>query len=305
MKLENLKMHPFNTTLMGVVKGVLDYYGIETSNAMAFGGSGHAFLINIHEQICPSGPYCWNYDTFYKLVQNLGVEMTDLGFFHAGSSPDDKSRIEGRLKEYLDRGLPCSFCNMENQIIYGYEEGKFLLARPWPKPMEITPASLTMGAWEEFGKEVHVNFFVFKKLAKKDDATIIRDSLRYAVELFRNPAKHSQAYYGIGPRAYDNWAKAVEAGLGSSHGNWWNAQVWSECRAMAADYFSEIAARNQGESAARAQELSRDYKEIVGLLAKAGNREMAALEKASIIRELKSREETAIGKVEQFVRLSY
>jgi hypothetical protein len=303
MKIEHLRMYPFSTTLMGVLKGVLDYYGIKTSDALAFGGSGHAFLINIHEQICPSGPYCWNYDTFYELVQKLGVEMTDLGFFHAGSSPDEKSRVEGKLKEYLDGGLPCSFCNMENQVIYGYARDKFLLARPWPKPMEITPATLTMGAWEEFGKEVHVNFFVFKKLAKKDDATIIRDSLRYAVELFRNPEKHSQAHYGIGPRAYDNWARAVEAGHGSSHGNWWNATVWSECRKMASRYFLEISGKTKGDVRAQANELGRNYKQISELLEKIGSKEMAAAEKVRIVGELKQQELNAVRRIEEFLKV--
>ena len=55
----NLKMYPFETTLMGVLKGVADYFDIAVSDAWLFGGSGHAFLINIHEQLCPSGPYVW------------------------------------------------------------------------------------------------------------------------------------------------------------------------------------------------------------------------------------------------------
>ena len=46
---------------MGVVKGAMDYSGIKTSDARAFGGSGHAFLINVHRQLCPSGPHCWDY----------------------------------------------------------------------------------------------------------------------------------------------------------------------------------------------------------------------------------------------------
>ena len=48
MKIDNLTMPPLNTTLMGVVKGVLDCYEIEVSSARVFGVSAHAFLINIH-----------------------------------------------------------------------------------------------------------------------------------------------------------------------------------------------------------------------------------------------------------------
>ena len=302
MKLENLQMHPFSTTMMGVLKGVLDYYGIEMSDALAFGGSGHAFLINIHEIICPSGPYCWKYDGFVKLARNLGLEMIDLGFFHAGNSPNEREKVERAIKEHLDQGRPCSLANMEHQMIPGYDDQKLFTAQPWPKCTDFPPATLTFGSWAELGKEVHINFFAFKKLAKKDDATIARDSLRHAIELFRNPEKYSQEHYGIGLRAYDNWAKAVEAGHGSSHGNWWNAQVWSECRAMAADYFAEGASKSKGDIAARSRELSQDYKEIADLLKRIGNKEMPAGEKVGIIHDLRAREEKAVRKIEEFVQ---
>jgi hypothetical protein len=37
MRIEKLHQHPFGTTLQGVLKGVLDYYGIEMSDAMTPG----------------------------------------------------------------------------------------------------------------------------------------------------------------------------------------------------------------------------------------------------------------------------
>jgi hypothetical protein len=302
VKLENLKMPPYNTTMMGVVKGALDFCGLNMSPAMAFGGSGHAFLINIHEEICPSGPYVWKYEPFYKLVGNLGLEMTDLGWFGEKSSPEQRSRIEQTLKATLDQGRPCAFGNMENQLILGYDDQKFLLGIPW-KPMPITPETLTFGTWQEFGKEIHVCFFGFQKLARKDDLTTIRASLRHAVDLFQNPERHTHEHYGVGPRAYDNWLKAVEAGHGDKHGNWWNAQVWSECRQMASGYFTEIAALRPGDVAKRARVLSRDYREIAGLLAKVGDKELGAGAKAGIIQDLKTREARAIDRVEELVRL--
>jgi hypothetical protein len=60
MPLTNLAMPRYNTTMMGVLKGVLDYFALPTTDAYVFGVSGHAFLINIHNRLCPSGPYCWN-----------------------------------------------------------------------------------------------------------------------------------------------------------------------------------------------------------------------------------------------------
>ena len=36
--ISNLKMYPFETTLMGVLKGVADYFNIAISDAWLFGG---------------------------------------------------------------------------------------------------------------------------------------------------------------------------------------------------------------------------------------------------------------------------
>ena len=58
MKIERLAMPRFNTTMMGVLKCALDYYKIDVDAPTVFVASGHAFLINIHQQLCPSGPYC-------------------------------------------------------------------------------------------------------------------------------------------------------------------------------------------------------------------------------------------------------
>ena len=84
-KLKNLVQPPLNTTMMGVLKGVSDYHGLNLSEPMIYGLSGHAFLINIHVELCPSGPYCWKWENAKTLIQNMGMRMTDLGFFGTGA----------------------------------------------------------------------------------------------------------------------------------------------------------------------------------------------------------------------------
>ena len=103
MILENLRQRPHNTTLMGVVTGALEFFGLRNDDPWAYGGCGHAFMINIHEQLCPSGPYCWNRAGFHELVRNIGIDMRDLGFFHPGSAEEDKRRVEQELREHLGR----------------------------------------------------------------------------------------------------------------------------------------------------------------------------------------------------------
>jgi hypothetical protein len=297
MKLENLSQGRLNTTMMGVVKAVLDYYHLDASEAWAFGGSGHAFLVNIHEQICPSGPYCWKYDGFLKLLRNLGLEMTDLGFFHKGSTPDERAAVELKMKQSLDSGIPCSLVNMEHQVISGYDDKAFFTAQPWGDCCGgFPPSTLTFGTWPELKDEVHVTFYTFRKLAPADNRTIVHDSLGYALDLFRQPEKHCLEHYGIGPNAYDNWTRAV-AEHGSSHGNWWNATVWSECRAMASGYFAEIGQKFPAV-AGQTRELSNAYREIADLLSKAADKEMEPVGKSALLSQAKDKEGRAIQQIE-------
>lgn len=300
MQLSNLTQPPLNTTLLGVIKGALDYHGIDATTAAAFGVSGHAFLINIHEQLCPSGPYCWNGDAAVPLVRNLGLAMTDLGFFSPDSSTEDRAAVEKTLREKLDAGIPCSMVNMDHQLITGYDDDGFTAAQPWDACVDTTPAKLTFGTWAEFGDNFHANFYVIEKVPPADRLTAICASLDYAVDLHQNPSAHSMDKYGVGPNAYDNWIAAVPQ-CGASHGNWWNAMVWSECRSMAATYLSEI-----GEQCAavaqQAAHLSQTYGQIAEALSTVSNKEMDPADKISLLSETKEQESAAVTSLTSLVQ---
>ncbi len=297
MTIQNLSMPSFATTLLGVVRGVLDYYGVSTTDATAFGGSGHAFLINIHEQLCPSGPYCWRYEEFYRLLGNLGLRAVELGFFDGDSGPAERAAVEEELRRRIQAGIPCSLMNMDHQLVVGYDESAFLLAQPWGDDCGVTtPARLSFGSWSELGEEIHASFLAFERQAEGDRAAIVADSLRYAVDLYRRPDRYALPGYGVGPRAYDNWLAAVGE-FGNSHGNWWNAQVWSECRAMASQYLAEIEASCPA-LAREAHHLAGEYKAIASGLARVGERQLDADQKRALLSELKAREEQAVASIE-------
>jgi len=296
----NLKMHPFNTTLMGVLKGVSDFFKIPLSDAWLFGGSGHAFLINIHEELCSSGPYVWNYETFFKLAKNLGIETKDLGFFHPKSTPHEIKQIEEVLKEKIDDNVPCSLLNLENQLISGYNDKHFITQQPWPT-VDFPPKTLTFQTWEELGNQFHISFFSFAQTERADDLTVIEESLDYAVDLVRNPSKYRHEHYYVGLEAYDTWVKAVEAGHGPSHGNWWNGTVWWECREMASKYFSEIASKLKGETSQKATNLSKQYGDLAKLLNEAKEKELADDRKTKTLLEAKRIEKSLINEIEEFL----
>jgi hypothetical protein len=280
---------------MGVVKGALDYHGIQADAPTVFGLSGHAFLINIHQQLCPSGPYCWNRQAALPLLRNLGLEMTDLGFYSPKNTAAERAAVEAKLRDALERGIPCSLINLENQLISGYDADGFLTAQPWAPKTDYPPARLSFGSWKEFGDVYHVSFYTLHKAAPAEPRQAILESLDYAVDLHANPAKHSWQGYGVGPDAYTNWTAAA-AEHGASHGNWWNATVWSECRLMASRYFAGIGI-GYATVAQAAAELTQAYADIAGALGRLSDKQLPAADKVTLLAETRAREAAAIGKV--------
>ncbi len=301
MLIDDIKQPPFNASLMGVVQGAIGHYGLGHTTAMAYGGSGHAFLINIHDDVCPSGPYCWKPHGFIRLLRNLGLEMDELGFVSSQGGPEQRAGIEKAVRERLDRGQPCAVNNMDNQIVLGYDEKGFVLAQPWPCH-ETTPARLTFGTWEEFGNEVHAGFFAFGRLEPAPPAKTVREGLENALDMFQNPGSYGFPKYAVGLGAYDNWIAALESGRANPHGHWWNATVWAECRAMASAWFSELAEVHRLGDRGSASILADNYKDIASKLGKVSEREMGAKEKAGLLKELRGLEGDAMGMVGGYIK---
>ncbi len=295
MILQNLHQPAYNATLMGVLIGALRHYGSPVSDAWAYGASGHAFVMNIHTELCPSGPYCWNRAGFNALARNLGVVITDLGYFDTGSAPDERRRVEAQLVAALDAGSPCALVNMEYQLICGYDDSGFITAPIWPAPHAM-PAHLTYGTWSELGGEVHVNYLTLRRVDPAVERQAAVDSLRYAVDLYRNSARHTEEGYAVGAGAWDHYIGAVRNGYGASHGNWWNGVVWSECRAMAATWLEEVGVRFpivRRDAVALAQ----DYRTVAEALGQASVKEMEAAPKIALLERAAALESECVGQL--------
>ena len=115
---------------------------------------------------------------------------------------------------------------------------------------------------------------------------VILASLECAVHLWEHPVQHAGPVYGMGPYGYARLIEAVKAGAGDSHGNWWNATVWSECRSMASAYFAEIA-DDLPEASTLSQDLSKQYSSIAEGLSRVSDKEMAATEKVALLETIR------------------
>lgn len=295
MILNTLHQAPDHSTLMGTIKGVADFYSLNLSRDMLYGLTGQAFMINIHEQLCPSAPYCFDLTVFITLLKNIGIEMTDCGFYTGSSSPEEREQIEKTIKEHLDNNNPCALLNLEYQLINGYDDTGLITAQPWST--SFPPGHLTYNTWEEIGDEVHMNFFTFKNAMQKSMNDMIIAALHSAIEMNTDPTKYTSVPYYTGIKAYDVFIKAIEDGHGSGHGNRWNATVWGECRLMASEFFNQLSDIYPNLSNDFLS-LSHDYNLIGESLLKISESNLPIMPRIDVLKEIKAIESIAIEKIE-------
>jgi hypothetical protein len=90
----------------------------------------------------------------------------------------------------------------------------------------------------------------------------------------------------------------VKNGNGSSHGNWWNAMVWAECRGKASEYFMEIA-KKYPHLASMSNELATDYGVIAEALRTASDKGMDSQEKIKLLEQAQVKESGCISRMEE------
>ena len=242
MEIAGLQQPCFNTTLMGCLKGASDFFDMDLTPPMLYGLTGHAFLINIHDEICPSGPYVWKKEAFRECVRNIGIEFAKDFNFGRESSPEDRKNAEQYMIENLNDGCLGILNFMEHQLFSGYDEDGFHFLLPWEGCANSEAKRLTFSTWNECLEEAGwVRFSIIRKGELKHDIiAMTKDAITLGLDFFRNPEKHQYEKYRIGYGAYESWIESVKAGRGESHGHWWNGMVWSDCRRMGWLFFQEL-----------------------------------------------------------------
>ena len=241
--LDNLRWVPRWVSHLGCVKGCLDYLNMDVSDAWLFGATGHAFVINVHGVLCPSGPTAWNTEMLTQLGKNVGYE-SDMVF--ATKTADDfaeKQRLAWeRVKGAIDAGVPCYGWELEipeYYVIQGYDNEGYYFSGPGcdegkgPKP------------WQELGEsEIGiVEVYSVKPGWASGDAQAVKEALAFALEHAAGPDKWILPGYSSGLAGYDTWIRALEGGTADGFGTAFNAGVWSECRGYAVQFLKEAQER--------------------------------------------------------------
>lgn len=261
-ELENLRWSPRWVSHLGCIKGCLDYLGLDISDAWLFGGTGHAFVINLHEAVCPSGPTAWMTEMLFRLGRNLGYDVDGvLGFKANENFAAVQRKAWDHVREKIDQGLPCYGWELEEPefyVVYGYGDGGYYYSGPGcnegkgPKP------------WQELGDTGIgvVEMYSVRPGQTADDRETVQQALSFALEHAANPAKWIFPDYKAGLPGYDNWISAVERGTASKLGMAYNAAVWAECRRYAVQFLREAQERIGGETGALFDEAIGHYQSV-------------------------------------------
>jgi len=229
------------------VKGCLDWLRRDVTWAWLYGGTGHAFALNIHEVVCPSGPTAWHsHRMVFDLGPNVGYRVSTVsGFKHAEDFAARQQEAWDFVRGGLDASVPCFGWELdvpEYYVIHGYDDVGYY----------YSGAGCDDGAgpkaWQALG-DTGIGWLQVSRLALCDPAPAaqtVRAALEAVLDHTAHPENWSEEPYRTGLRGYEAWAEALEQGKADAFGEGYNAVVWAECRAQAVDFLGEAAQRLEG-----------------------------------------------------------
>ncbi len=248
--LEGLRWKPRWVSHLGCLKGCLDFLGVDISWPWLYGGTGHAFVINIHRVVCPSGPTAWNYGPLLELCENIGCTVASVFASRTAVpelGPAQKSAWEF-VRGSLDADVPCYGWELdvpEFYVIYGYDDVGYHYSGPGCEEGEGPRPWQELGSSEIGVLEVHS----VHPCEPARDEDVVKDALSFALIHAENPPELVFPAYCSGPAAFDAWAEALETGCAMRFGQGYNAFVWAECRGEAVGFLNEAKERLGGKAA--------------------------------------------------------
>jgi len=265
--LDGLTWRPKWVTHLGCLKGCLDYLKIELTDAWLYGACGHAFVINVHEVLCPSGPTAWHTGPMTALFAHVGAQV-EVIFAH--KSQENFAEVQeltwSKVRAAIDEGLPCYGWELEIPefyVITGYDNVGYIYRGPGccdgkgPTP------------WRKLGDTGIgvVWVMIVKPGTAADDAATVKAALEFAPKHAENPKEWIFPKYRAGPAGFDLWIKALRDGTADGFGTAYNAAVWAECRHFAVGFLKEAKARLGGRAAAHFDDAIARYEVVAKNLA--------------------------------------
>ncbi|MFX0079798.1 MAG: ArsR/SmtB family transcription factor, partial [Candidatus Hermodarchaeota archaeon] len=248
-KLTKLRFKPHYVSHLGCLDGCMEYLGLDVSTPWLYGVTGHGFILNIAQDLCPSGPTAWKTRMIFEMSRNLGAKLDGLIAWKGAPDFEEKQERAWKLvRKAIDAEQPCYGWQIgeiaEYYTIYGYDDvgyyykGYHTEDGAGPKP------------WKEVGMTgvTLLEIYSVKKVKPSEDKITLKQAFRNVLKHASNPKDWIQyPQYKSGLEGYDAWIKAVESGVAITFGLAYNAAVWAECRIMAVEFLKEAQDRLDGE----------------------------------------------------------
>lgn len=265
--LDGLRWQPMWVSHLGCVKSCLDYLEVDMSRAWLYGGTGHAFIINMTQDACPSGPTAWNTRMLFHLAPNLGYCVEGVKQWKDGSRAFAQKQREAwdLVRASIDEGVPCYGWQMENPdfyLIHGYDKAGYYYSGCEHCEVQGPLPWKDLGTWDVTMVEVY-------RVEPQDPAPAeetVKSALAMAIRHAENPEEWIPPGYASGPAAYEVWAKSLEAGTACRDGHAYNADVWLECREMAVEFLKEAKGKLPGKCDAEFDKAIAQYSTIRDML---------------------------------------
>jgi hypothetical protein len=169
-----------------------------------------------------------------------------LGFKHDEDFADKQRLAWANVRAAIDDSVPCYGWELaipEYYVVYGYDGAGYLFKGPG------CDSGAGPKAWTELGDSGIgvLEIYAIRPGPVADDVSAVRSALQFALQFGREPSDWTYDGYTGGIRAYDVWIEALRSGSASGMGAAYNAAVWAECRAYAADFLAEAGRRLPSE----------------------------------------------------------
>jgi beta-lactamase regulating signal transducer with metallopeptidase domain len=238
-------------TQVTCLKPCLEHLGIKISLPWLYGATGRAFMINIHETLCPSGWYVADpEEEVYRLGKNLGFTVEHLA--GSGIGPDQpgftekQKEVWDKTRQALDTGLPCYTFDLgvcDYQPIYGYDDVGYY----------YSPGNAKEGTgpfpWQDLGHKGHLPVLYMDIVhpgTAAEDRKTLKDTFDFVIK-FANKKTDPKNPYMPGLAAYDRWIAAFELGKATGEGAAYNAACYAEARTNAVAFLKEAMSRMPAE----------------------------------------------------------
>jgi hypothetical protein len=199
------------------------------------GMSGYAFVINVHKELCPSGPTVFDWYTLHSGIEHLGRTTA------CCASGDPRAAYDLVAAE-VEAGRPCVIWGAyvpEFAAAVGVEDGAYHV-RSFRSVTGEPEVPIRFDELQAPGGPYSLAFPSTVDVAQPDAD---RAALAHAAEVLSRPAFEGD--YGYGPdAAYDTWIAALQANVADPFGNAYNTACWSEGRRFAGAFLTRVALRN-------------------------------------------------------------